>query len=171
MIDKMMDIREKKILMYIEKSKVNFVIAKQTANKYYKDKYKNFIRFCDILIIISILFNFGAVAITNAMVVKADPQVQLYEANPTMQEHMNYAEAGDNVEMSDKKDIEIFWKGIIIHMIKIMFLIGTYLAYRFFAASRIGIYNLLVISIIFFIMLGYDFSNDFGYWIAMKIWG
>jgi len=139
---------------------------------YYREKYARIFKFCDILIIFAILFNFGAIGLTNAMVVKNNPEIVLYEVNPHTSKAFNYTNpVTENVTLSNGRSAKESWNGIIIHMLKLMVLITGYVFLRFNVKSEYQLYFMLSVAGILFVMLTFDFTNDFGFWVGKLIWG
>jgi len=136
----------------------------------YREKHKTILRICDILVIFSILFNMGAIVITNALVVKEDPTSEFHEANPSVRENFGFANAPNKV-VEGGRTITQIWRALIIHGIKLMLLILSYVFLRVTSYNYIGLINTIVVALFMFALLGYDFNNDLGFWIGTLIWG
>ena len=111
-----------------------------------------------------ILFNFGAVCITNVLVVKDQPEVMhsLAEANPihakanNLKVHPQYVEV-----MSALARQAVLW----------FILIFIYLYYRKIIYSDIQLVLFGTIVLYYFVLTGWDFFNDFGYLLGGWIFG
>jgi len=160
--------KEKALLWQAQVAAGKFIFCKRKLKEHYTEKYKTMIRICDILIICAILFNFGAVAITNALVVKNEPDKKFHEVNPVGRETFDYAPPPED---AGGKDITLVWRALIIHTLLLLVLLGVYLTLRFGVNSPYSMGLLMMCTFFLFILLGWDFSNDFGYWIGVQIWG
>lgn len=119
----------------------------------------------DILFILSILFNFGAITITNAMVVKSAPSpgdITFIEANPVV------AEAYD---LKTTPEANNLFKKMLIHFSIWFLLLGCYVYLRRTIFTEAGLTVLSTIVLGYFIIYGWDFFNDFGYWIGRVMFG
>jgi len=122
---------------------------------------KKWIHILDIFVILIVLSNYGALFITNALVVKANPEIQLQEANEIQAELNNYEKAEDG---------QTFMIAIFIQTIFWVILISVYLFNR---AYLIGYGQLTVMTILvfyYFILLTLDFINNFGYLVGFWLW-
>ena len=59
-----------------QKSKRTLRQYKNARNKSFREKYKTFFMVCDIIMICCVLFNLGAVVITNMLVLKVQPNTE-----------------------------------------------------------------------------------------------
>ncbi len=116
--------------------------------------------FCDIAITLSILFNIGAVLITNAMAMKASPEAPLLEANPIAAKTLNVVVASDGKAMI---------AGIILHCLLLGTLIANYIYYRVRSEQDKHFYWLLIFTCFIFLATTLDFTNDLGYWLGKLI--
>lgn len=131
--------------------------------KFYKANQRIF-RIMDIAMLLIILFNFGALAITNAMVVKKEPAIQLYESNPVQTKVLN-----KQYEQHPKGNTMFltFLKFIFIWVL----LISIYIYYRRYVFTEEGLFVMLVIFAYYAIAIISDFMNNFGYYIGKMIFG
>ena len=81
-------LREKQLANDIYNEKIKKV--KKKINKEFIKVNKNIILMLDIMMIIVILFNLGAVVTTNILVVKVEPEIKILEANPEAAKLHNY---------------------------------------------------------------------------------
>ena len=109
-----------------------------------------------------ILLNYGAVFITNALVIKANPTVELKEANDIQAEMNNYEkhEQGDALMMA-----------LFIQCILWTILISVYISNRMFLISYQQITIMTFVIVYFAFIIALDFVNDFGYLIGKILWG
>jgi len=155
----------------IEYHKECIEALKNEKRRYFKDKHKKILMVCDIMFIMSFIFNIGALVITNALVVKNHPDVQLYEANPVARDSLNYAEPPDDVSETDGRKVSDRFRGMLIQFIVYSFLIIGYLTTRYFLDSDYKVISLLALTLVFFYMMTFDVAGNFGYWLGMMIYG
>ena len=117
--------------------------------------------YLDLALILMLLFNFGAVTITNALVVKKEPTIQVFEMNPVAVEVGGY-EAHD--------DSGSFVRQLMMVVIAWIILLSSYVYYRRNIFTEEGFMFLIIMTLLFFIVLGGDFFNDLGYWIGNLIY-
>ena len=124
-------------------------------------KHKTIIRIFDIAVLIAILFNIGALLITNAMVVKEEPEIEFYETNVVVAEKYDYVPHKCAEEEFDKFTdlIDFYWKILVLYFIIRMTTLKL-------LKNELGIYALGIFVSYFFVMFGYDFIHDFGFWIG-----
>ena len=137
------------------------VEKRELHKKFYKE-HRGWFWFLDVLIVLGLLFNLGAIGITNALVMKANPEKVMEEATP-VQAKLN------NFETSTKAQNSFF--PIMIHMLFLAWLLGYYVVWRNKVKNWQELNGLIIFAIAFSYMLGYDFTNDLGYWIGKKLWG
>lgn len=126
-----------------------------------KENKRIFLLF-DIAVILIILSNFGALLITNALVVKVEPEKEFYEVNIVTAEKYDFVEHPEaNKKMSQ----------FLFHIYVWTFMIVLYILVRNNIRSRYW-FTLLGFYIIFYaIAFGTDFINDLGYYIGVKLYG
>jgi hypothetical protein len=118
----------------------------------------NIIPFLDIAIIISVLFNIGAVILTNAMVVKANPTGHAVEANPLQAKLHGWETIKTGLQSSF---------GFMLHIGIMTILIAFYLIQRQnIAGSETNLFLMAVYTIFIFLLCTLDFSNDLGFYIG-----
>jgi len=135
---------------------------RKELNRAYKKNNKVSIIVLDVLVILAVLFNIGAMVITNAMVVKEEPQIEFREVNPVQAQLNDYEVHSD-------------WKDILFPFVKqclmwVLF-IGYYLHRRRNILDDVDYSEMHFIVIMWVILLGLDFFNDFGYALGKLIWG
>lgn len=148
---------------------------KRLHDKLYKEK-KILFTIMDVLLVMCILFNFGAAVLTNLMVAKEKlddiPQeiidqegfkvLELGESNP-VQAELHGFETGEEIQ----NDYSIFVYAATIWFIVVCF----YIYNRFTVHTPIGLYMMFAIVLIWATTTGYDFFNNFGFWLAMQLFG
>jgi len=127
---------------------------KAELHKKHFDLRKFWYRVLDVLVICIILFNFGAVLLTNAMVVKTEPNVELYEVNIVAASMNDYEPHPE-------------WKSILTATMK-QFLIWMAMIYGYIYLRRTvmtdaGLAGLGSGVVYLFSVLGWDFFNDLGF--------
>jgi len=136
------------------------------AKRFRKTNRKWFIAM-DILIILMFMSNIGAMLITNALVVKATPEVKLYEANPVQTEMRDYAEVPQEQRQEATDGLNTFVITCVFYAIIITF----YLLSRFYCYTYLRMWSLLFFVIFYAIALHLDFINDLGFLVGKFIWG
>ena len=134
--------------------------TKKLMHKEFMQEHKIKIRFLDISFILIILFNLGALVITNAMAMKA-PKV-LYELNPV---------AAENHGLELHPESRKLMTMIITQMYFWAILFAFYIYNRITLYNHFGIYVLGFVIILYLTVTGFDFLNDFGFWIGRMIYG
>jgi hypothetical protein len=114
------------------------------------------LRYMDIAIALSILFNIGAVILTNMMVVKAEPSIVFHEVNPV---------AAKNLGLQIAEGFLPRYLGFILHGLALAVLLGNYVYNRFYAPEK-QFKLFLILTIFIFLICTLDFSNNFGYYIG-----
>jgi len=125
-----------------------------------KENKKTFL-ILDLLLIIMILCNLGALLITNALVVRVEPNIELMEANPVVAEI-------DSFEMHP--EATGLFKSFIRYVILWSFFTFMYFLIRNNTRSYFLMYFLMFYVILYSITLSTDFINDLGYYIGKKLW-
>ena len=125
-------------------------------------EHKAMFRLMDIAVVILILMNFGAVALTNMMIVQKTPEIVIVEANPTQAKLNNYElhpQAGPLIKAFVLQSL--IWTVILFAYI--------YYRNRIWTEFQLG---LMVSSVCFyFILCGRDFFNKLGYYIGKLMFG
>lgn len=165
------------------KNKLERKIIKDEIRETHRIEAKSFRRehrkaflFVDVAVAIIILMNFGALAITNALVMKDNPEPVFYEANPVASEIYGFEEIPDTEGMngeivSGKEAGKEIMNTLIIFSLYWTLLLFIYVIHRNRIRSTIK-FNLLIFMVIFYFMiLGTDFINNFGYFVGVRIWG
>jgi hypothetical protein len=130
--------------------------------KIFRNNYANILLIMDAILIITILFNFGALIITNAMVFHAEPTTVMMEANPIASEQGGYQEHPES---------RLIMFMFLRHCISWVLLISFYVWRRFTLKDEKGLFFLAVILMLLCYPLWRDFLNNLGFWIGNRIWG
>lgn len=126
---------------------------------FYLENKKRFV-FLDLLIALAFIMNLGALTLTNAMVVKGTPNITFYEANPVTANKFGYAQLKD-------ENLTIM-KGMMLHMLWWGFVLSYYITQRTRVRNNYEYWQLAFIGFLMVLVLGWDFFNDFGYFIGVK---
>lgn len=118
----------------------------------------------DIAFICIIIFNLGAMVLTNLLVVKAEPANDFVEANPSQCRWNGFSCAEENL---GKKIIFSLMKQSMIWSI---FTVG-YLYQRAKVYTDEGYYFLLWIVLFYFWMTNIDFIHDLGLYLGKVVFG
>ena len=154
------------IALETKKKQIGYELRQQQRNEHNRlySSHKAMFKLMDIAVVLIIIMNFGAVALTNLMVVKEQPKVltALREAN-VVQAKINDWE----VHPEAARTMIIFVKQALIWA----FILFCYIYYRnrIWTEFQLGIMILLVCF--YFIICGRDFFNNFGYFIGKLMFG
>lgn len=136
--------------------------CRRELHKEYLQSNKLKLRVLDIAMIMVILFNFGALVITNALVVKVNPTEPLMEANPIQSKMNGYVQNPRGAEI-----LNALLKQAVIWFI----LIGAYLHLRYNIFKERVYYAVFGLVLFYVILTSLDFFNDFGFWIGRMMFG
>lgn len=132
--------------------------------KNFRENHRGWILSLDMLMIACILFNIGALVITNMLVVKEVPDIEFVEMNPVAGEVQGFKTAPTNVAI-------VFLVMVVKQCIAWSVLIGCYVYLRQTNKTSREFWYLTFFMIFITFFLGYDFFNDFGFLIGNLIWG
>ncbi len=153
-------LREKQLANDIYNNKI--VKAKKKIHKEFVNSNKKIILVLDIAMIFIILFNFGAVLITNALVLREEPDKVFMETNPVASKIGNYELHPESIQLMSSVLKQMFLWSILIFI---------YLYYRRNLIDDKDLFTLLMIITFWVTSTGYDFIHDFGYYIGKVIYG
>lgn len=145
-----------------EKKRLKDVLINR-ANRKYKENNKKKILILDILFCMFILYNLGALLITNALVMKDNTNKTFHEANPV---------AAKAYGFHTEQTIEFISKyfGLMLHLLCWSYLITMYIVGRNRYIVNNETYCHMLGSVLGFgFILTYDFINDLGYWLGKVI--
>lgn len=133
------------------------------------EQHSSLFHVLDVLFVLCILMNFGALVITNSIVVKDDieaaqaqgEELKFYEVNPTTSSSYGYVQHPEPSVILDTLIV------ILKYSIIWTFLIGVYVYYRTTIFSHKAMYIFAFFVGYYFSMLGYDFFHDLGYLLAV----
>jgi hypothetical protein len=151
-----------------KKQKADYDIKqhRQKLHKKFVEHNKTLFLCLDIIIGLIILMNFGALAITNSIVVHKNvidveagltEPTQYNEVNPTVANQNNYEIHPEATSLLKAFLIRIFYWAALL---------GIYIYYRRNVFTEEGLFILLVVAGFYFIALGSDFFNNVGYWLG-----
>lgn len=141
-------------------------LAKKATHKRLKTERSKLLRLFDILFILSITFNLGALIITNILVVKEtvaelepNQTIEFREANPVMAKTHNYTVAQDGLALmlTLLKQIAI-WTVITF----------SYIYHRNTFWNKLGFWFVGFLAIYLFTITSIDFVHDLGLLIGFK---
>ena len=157
---------KKLVLMQSELEFLKENISKriQFLNKKIKREYKNVFLLMKILVLLSLVMNFGAVFMTNMLVMKQNPAAVIVEANPVMARTHNLESA------TVQRGINLMFMLAIQSVIWAIFLFGFFYSMGHIY-TRKQMYWAAFIVFFYFIVLGIDFFNDFGFFIGKLAYG
>lgn len=132
---------------------------KRKEHKAFVKEHKKLLLFFDILMIASVLMNLGAVMMTNVMVVKDNPDMSLYEANPVQSEVHDYVPLE---EKSTPFTDTLFFK-FLLNAVMWIFVIGSYIHTRTQIRTNTDLMVLTFLTIWVGYLITIDFVNDLGF--------
>lgn len=119
----------------------------------YKTKHKKMFLFMDILFIVAIVFNLGALTITDMLVTKQNPTTQFVEGN-AVQAQLHGALFDTQHMMS--------YLGAMGEVMIYVCVLGGYIWYRRYTYSELTFIIMFITIATLWFILGYDFFHDFG---------
>jgi len=137
---------------------------KKRLHRSFTKRHSLFLKILDVCMVLAFLFNMGALSITNALVVKAEPDLKLYEANPVGAEMHNYEAA----EPSQAIPAII---GLFKHIFLWSILGFLYIYQRTTIYGEAGLYFLLFLTLYILSVTSCDFFNNLGFLIGKVAYG
>lgn len=131
-----------------------------------KSGYKRLVLILDILFLLSLAFHGTTIAMTNAMVVKNNPDVRIVEANPTAAIAYGYEKSP---EPNTALYIQLFAK--VMYYLCLGSLLALYLYYRWHVTNPLQAFRLCTLTCLWFLLMYFNFSNDFGFWLGWILFG
>jgi len=162
-------VKKSRIFNWLKGSDKSYVEIRKMNEKLRKKYRKTFI-VCDILVVIAVLFNFSALIMTNALVVKLNTEgfisgdveaLELREANPVRCIWNGWA--------CHEEGLLTMWD-ILIQIWVIAFIFSYYLRYRQFAKNEYDVLSVMMLACLMFYVLGFDFFHDLGYYLGFILW-
>ncbi len=147
-----------------EKSLLNDKIRKRKKEKHNKfvKEHKKTLRYLDTIFVIIILFNLGALLITNALVFKDNPSAEFFESNPIAGEiHGFKLHSGENS----------FFASFMFFVYMWAFLSFLYIYVRRIIYEERHLFALIAYAILYATVLGTDFINNLGFYLGKGIYG
>jgi hypothetical protein len=121
----------------------------------------------DILMVLAILANCGAYAMTNAMAVKKQPSAPIYEVNPGAVATTNFAAPPKPVRTL----MYVIFFLAVGKYIALGLALGAYIWFRHNANEDRKVIALCLAVSIWFTILFLNFWNDFGLWFGRVLFG
>jgi len=118
------------------------------------------LKILDIMVILLIIFNFGALLLTNIMVSSTSELKCFHEVNPVTAKINNFKQA-------PKEESIAFLKLFVTHGFLWAILIGSYLYIRTNYCNNKILYLLTIVLTFLFFIWGWDFFNNLGNFIGM----
>ena len=156
--------RKKLEMVKLEKTMYKIKLRNQTkaTHNAFVKKNKGWVRTLDIVMIIVVLLNFGAVFMTNMLVVKTNPEVELKEANAVQAEMNDYEVHEQGGQLM---------KSILLQTVLWVIILSVFVSNRMMLITYPQLTVMTVTVIYFAFLLTLDFVNDFGYLIGVLLWG
>ena len=117
-------------------------------------------RLLDILVICCIVFNLGAVVLTNMMAMEAKPDMVVMEVNPYMAEQL---------DLEPHPEANQLYKSIITQAFFLGIMLFFYVNTRRTILTEAGLRWLITFVFFYLIFFAWDFFNDFGFFIGRLI--
>jgi len=138
--------------------------AQRSEHNRLYSSHRAMFRLMDIAVVLIILMNFGAVALTNVLVVKKTPIIveSLAEANVIQAKMNNY-----EVHPEGLSTMKVFINQALIWA----FILFCYIYYRSRIWNEFQLGLMVSVVCFYFIICGRDFFNDFGYFIGKAMFG
>ena len=135
-------------------------LEKKKLHTEFMQDHKGMIRMLDIMMILIIVMNFGALFLTNMMVAKvAGDGLEFKEANPVTSELHGY-------EPAPWEDAIPVMKLLFSRAIIWTVMFGSYWFFRKRIIDRDGAFMMVCMMGFYFILLGLDFFNNLGFFIG-----
>jgi len=132
-------------------------VLKHEANKEMRAYYKGWFRTLDIIGIILLLLNFGALFLTGILVIRADPGHTFAEANPIQCQWNGWTCHTD-------------WKAVFLPFLRQAIIWGIlaalYIYQRYNTYTITGLWFLTGMMVLISVLLTWDFLNDFGLYLG-----
>ena len=133
---------------------------KKRLSKLYKRHHKHFLRFLDILMVMAFLCNMGALALTEALVVKENPPEEIVEVNIVGAKIHGYKAAPLEIAIGV---MLMFFKQVMLWSV----LLFGYIYFRRSIWNDGGLYIVVAMSLYIFIATSLDFAGNLGYFIGL----
>ena len=149
-----------------KKKQIGYELRQQQRNEHNRlySSHKAMFRLMDIAVVLMIIMNFGALTITNMMVVKKTPAVveTIMEANVVQAKLNNF-----EVHPQANQHMRIFVTQAMIWA----FILFCYIYHRNKVWNEFQLGLMVSVVCFYFIVCGRDFFNNFGYWLGKAIFG
>ena len=123
---------------------------------------KTLVRVCDILLILAILFNIGAIVLTNMLVMKVEPTTVIVEANPVQAKNLGIeAHPGGYAELAKLIIPFLYWTVVVL----------LFLFWRRVMYSDAILNLLLVWGVYLALLTALDFFNNLGFLLGKSMFG
>jgi len=153
------------ILLESKKKQLGYELRQARRNEHNRlySSHKAMFRLMDIAVVLLILMNFGAVLLTNILVIQKVPkdvEIVITEANPTQAKLNNYELHPEAIPLI---------RAFVIQASLWALILFVYIYYRMRVWTEFQLGILLSIICFYFIICGRDFFNNFGYFIGKAI--
>jgi len=132
---------------------------------------KKYLIFLDCVLILSFLFNMGALAITKTNIAEKASA----EGKELVVKEANLVAAKiHNLEPVPQKDINRIYRmfiGLFFHFVALALAFAYYVYLRFAVITRRDLFHISLYVFLISIMMITDFFNNFGIWIGIKLFG
>ena len=154
------------ITLEAKKRQIGYEIRQQQRNEHKRLylSHRAMFRLMDIAVVLMVLMNFGALTLTNMMVVKKTPAVieNIREANVVQAKINNF-----EVHPQASQHMRIFINQAIIWA----FILFCYIYYRHRIWNEFQLGLMVSIVCFYFLICGRDFFNNYGYWLGKVLFG
>ncbi len=126
-------------------------------------EHKKMLIALDVAVVLVILMNFGALLMTNALVVKENPTWEFYEVNSVVAERNDYVQ---HPEVDSNKLLD----ELMFYSLAWSILLTIYIFARSRVRNLFGLYMLIVGVLFYILSFGTDFINDVGFYTGKLFW-
>ena len=146
----------------IKEKQLALKLQRKVVHKEFVKKHKTLLLIMDIFVISLVLVNFGTALVTNALVVKVEPETKFMEAN-TIQVDIN--------DYEEHPEGKRFMTMLLVQSLLWAILLFGYIHSRMVIYKNSELLIMMFILIFYTYLIYYDFVNDFGYYLGTVIWG
>lgn len=137
-------------------------VAEREAHVGFVLEHKCFVRLLDLCMVVILFCNLGALVMTNMMVAKVSPGVEVLEVNPI---------AARVYGVAQHPQLWSIVKAFLFHSFFWVLIIGVYLYQRWTVCCPRDLWILGVMVLFWLVIFGLDFLNDFGYVLGKIVYG
>lgn len=127
-----------------------------------KPEYKKFVLLLDILMITALMMHFATIFFTNMTVAKQGDVVILESNTVARDNNPDYYEPPKEVS----KELQKQWLSKVLYFGSLGLILTYYVFCRMRVRDKKELFRLAALSILWSLLMGYNFVNDFGYFVG-----